>query len=103
MFKNGALTADNLSKAAIELIRCNMKSQNNGIRGKTVRQSASKGRASAIGRVEQLLGQIENLPIVNAEQVSRIRRQIGTGSYVSNEENAAAHILEIERSFSKQK
>ncbi len=49
------------------------------------------------------MSQIENLPIVNAEQVSEIRREIGTGSYVADEENAADHIIEIEKGFSKQK
>jgi flagellar biosynthesis anti-sigma factor FlgM len=100
-----------------------MKIQNDGISGKTVRQGGSKDKVSstgsgatestsgsvdtvdltATGRVEQLMTQIENLPIVNAEQVSEIRRQIGTGSYVADEENAADHIIEIEKGFSQQK
>lgn len=100
-----------------------MKIQNNGISEKAVRQSGSKGKVSptgngaseatsgnedtvnltAAGRMEQLMGQIENLPIVNTEQISEIRRQIGTGTYVADEENAADHIIEIEKGFTKQK
>ena len=100
-----------------------MKIQNDGISGKTVQQSGSKGKVSsagrssaestsengdtvnltATGRVEQLMSQIENLPVVNTAQVSEIRQQIGTGSYVADEENAADQIIETEKGFSKQK
>jgi flagellar biosynthesis anti-sigma factor FlgM len=100
-----------------------MKIQNDGISGKTVQQSGKKGKVSPSGsdassaarvdsedtvnltsssKMEELKSQIMSQPIVDAQHVSAIQHQLGTGSYQADEEHAAENLIEIEKGFSEQ-
>jgi flagellar biosynthesis anti-sigma factor FlgM len=101
-----------------------MKIRGDNVGGKTVQQSGSKGQVSAgksastkagatsssdssdkvsltaAAKVEELIGHIEDLPIVDASRVGDIQQQLGTGSYVADDKNAAENLLEIEKELS---
>jgi flagellar biosynthesis anti-sigma factor FlgM len=68
----------------------------------TASSSDSSDKVSLTGaaKVEELVGQIEDLPIVDASRVNSIQQQLGTGSYEANERNAAENLLEIEKELS---
>jgi flagellar biosynthesis anti-sigma factor FlgM len=104
-----------------------MKIRGDNVSGKTVQQSGSKGQVSAnksagaktsaassadssdkvsltaAAKVEELIGQIEDLPIVDASRVGTIQQQLGTGSYEADEKNAAENLLEIEKELSAER
>jgi flagellar biosynthesis anti-sigma factor FlgM len=100
-----------------------MKIRGDNVGGKTVQQSGSKGQVSAnksastktgaassgsndkvsltaAARVDELIGQVEDLPIVDASRVGAIQQQLGTGSYEADDKNAAENLLEIEKELS---
>jgi negative regulator of flagellin synthesis FlgM len=74
---------------------------------KTPARSSGSGGSDTVSltasamQLRELEARISDLPVVDVQRVSDVQRALATGTLELNEADAAANLLEIEKSFSQ--